>query len=312
MVETRLKVRAAGLLTTVQDKGRFGHQRYGVTEGGPMDRTAFAIGQAVLRKGPDGAAIEIGLGGLKLDCLSGDTAFAITGGDFTVSLAGRALQGWMVADLREGDCLDIRPRRWGNWCYLTFAGEIGAPRWLGSCSVNPALGLTGRPLAEGDEIVIAGGNIRTVASRQLPVPVSARPRPEIHLVPGPQERFFAPVAFERLFGQRFAISTQYDRMGIRLEGPELPIAAALDMPSEGILRGSIQVQGSGRAVALMADHQTTGGYPKIATVISIDQDTLAQLRPRQAVIFRPVSVERAVQRARIRRRALAAYMDSIR
>jgi allophanate hydrolase len=84
------------------------------------------------------------------------------------------------------------------------------------------------------------------------------------------------------------------------------------MPSEGILRGSIQVQGSGKAVALMADHQTTGGYPKIATVISTDQDALAQLRPRQGVIFRPVSVERAVQWARIRRRALAAYMERIR
>lgn len=312
MVDTLLKVQAAGLLTTIQDKGRFGYQRYGVTEGGPMDRTAFAIGQAALRKGPDGTAIEIGLGGLKLDCLSGRTAFAVTGGDFTVSLAGRTLQGWTIADLSEGDCLEIRPRRWGNWCYLTFAGDIRAQRWLGSSSVNPALSFTGRPFAEGDEIVIDGGNLRTAASRQLPVPVFARPRPEIHLVPGPQERFFALAAFERLFGQMFAISTQYDRMGIRLEGPELPIATALDMPSEGILRGSIQVQGSGKAVALMADHQTTGGYPKIATVISTDQDTLAQLRPRQAVIFRPVSVERAVQWARIRRGALAAYIKTIR
>ena len=311
MVETLLKVRAAGILTTIQDKGRFGYQRYGVTEGGAMDRAAFAIGQTALRKGPDGAAIEIGLGGLRLDCLSGGAAFAVTGGDFTVNLSGRTLHGWTVAVLREGDCLEIRPRWWGNWCYLTFAGDIGAPRWLGSCSVNPALGLTGRPLAEGDQIAIAGGDLQMIASRQLPVPVFARPRSEIHVVPGPHERFFAPVAFERLFRQMFAISTQYDRMGIRLEGPELPIATALDMPSEGILRGSIQVQGSGKAVALMADHQTTGGYPKIATVISTDQDALAQLRPRQSVIFRPVSVERAVQRARIRRRGLAAYMEWI-
>ena len=311
MVETLLKVRAAGALTTIQDKGRFGYQRYGVTEGGAMDRASFAVGQRAMRKGPEGTAIEIGLGGLTLDCLSGGTTFAVTGGDFIVSLPGRVLHGWTIADLCGGDCIEIRPRWWGNWCYLTFAGTIGAPTWLGSSSVNPALGFTGRPLVEGDEIVLNGGKLQAVNLRRLPVPIFARPRSEIHVVPGPQERFFAPLAFERLFDQQFSISMQYDRMGVQLDGPELPIETALDMPSEGILRGSIQVQGSGRAVALMADHQTTGGYPKIATVISTDQDALAQLRPRHPVIFRPVSVERAIQRARIRRKAFTAYLESI-
>jgi allophanate hydrolase len=306
-----LKVRAAGGLTTLQDKGRFGYQRYGVTEGGAMDRASFAVGQKALRKTPFGTAIEIGLGGLSLDCVSGGITFAVTGGDFSVTLPGRSCHGWMIADLCPGEGISIRPRWWGNWCYLTFAGNIAASTWLGSSAVNPALAFTGRPLVEGDEIVVQGASLRAAAPRQLPVPVFSRPRSEIRVVLGPQERFFEPMAFQRLFGERFAISMQYDRMGVRLEGPELPIATSLDMPSEGILRGSLQVQGSGRAVALMADHQTTGGYPKIATIISTDQDVLGQLRPRHPVVFRSVTVDQAVQGARNRARAFTAYMDSI-
>jgi allophanate hydrolase len=130
-------------------------------------------------------------------------------------------------------------------------------------------------------------------------------------VPGPQERYFNEGALVSLFGDPYFVTADLTRMAVRLEGPKLSIAARLDMPSEGILRGAIQVPGSGDPIVLMADHQTTGGYPKIATMISADQDAFAQLRPHQPVQFRSVSVDYAVNRARTRQKALRQYLASI-
>ena len=312
MVEALFRVLRAGPLTTVQDGGRTGYARYGVTEGGPMDRVAHAIGQRVLGNPDGGTALEIDIQGLTLKCLSGAIAFAVTGGDFAVTLGKHAGNGWIVSTIRAGQRLEIQPRHWGNWCYLAFAGHIDAPQWLGSCSVNPAVMASGRPLATDDEIRVIASAGREVPHRRLPVPVFARPRPDIRVIPGPQERFFDPQAFARFYGEPFAVSTQHNRMGIRLEGPTLPIVAALDMPSEGILRGSVQVDGSGSPAVLMADHQTTGGYPKIATVISSDQDRLAQVRPRQPIRFVPTTVSRAIERLRLRQRLLADYVVTAR
>ena len=312
MAEALFRVLRAGPLTTVQDGGRLGYAHYGVTEGGPMDCVAHAIGQRVLGNSEDGSALEVDVQGLALDCLAGEVTIAVTGGDFAVKLGQQAENGWIVATIRAGQCLDILPQRWGNWCYVSFAGTIDAPQWLGSRSVNPAVAVSGIPLSAGDTIRVIVGAEACIPFRRLPVPVFARPRPAIHVIPGPQERFFAPQAFARFYGEAFAVSTQYNRMGIRLEGPTLPIAAALDMPSEGIVRGSVQVDGSGTPAVLMADHQTTGGYPKIATVITTDQNRLAQLRPRQLFRFVPTTVARAIGLLRLRRRILADYLATLR
>jgi allophanate hydrolase len=131
------------------------------------------------------------------------------------------------------------------------------------------------------------------------------------VVPGPQERFFAPEAFQHFYGESFAVSSQYNRQGIRLEGPPLAISASLDMPSEPIARGAIQVDGSGQASALMADHQTTGGYPKIATIVTADQDSLAQLRPRARLRFMPAAPEAGIARLRQKEARLEAYMRAL-
>jgi biotin-dependent carboxylase-like uncharacterized protein len=312
MAEALFQVLRAGPLTTVQDGGRLGHVRHGVTEGGPMDRVAHAIGQRVLGNSEDGSALEVDVQGLALDCLSGEVTIAVTGGDFAVKVGQQAENGWIVATIRTGQRLDIWPQRWGNWCYVAFAGTIDAPHWLGSCSVNPAVAASGKPLAAGDTIRVIVGAEAGILFRRLPVPLFARPRPDIHVIPGPQERYFSPQAFARFYGEAFAVSTQYNRMGIRLDGPTLPIVAALDMPSEGILRGSVQVDGSGTSAVLMADHQTTGGYPKIATVITTDQNRLAQLRPRQLFRFMPTTVIRAIGLLRLRRRLIADYLATLR
>lgn len=311
MADALLRVLRAGPLTSVQDRGRPGFARYGVTGGGPMDRTAHRIGQALAGNPPTAAGIEVDTQGVSLLCLSGAVRFALTGGDFTLTLAGTAATGWLITDLREGQQLDIAMNRWGNWCYLAFAGDIEATQWLGSKSVNPGWAVSGRTLRTGDEILIRAAQQGGQSLRRIPVPIFARPSPLIHVVPGPQERFFAPETFQHFYGESFAISSQYNRQGIRLEGPLLAISASLDMPSEPITRGALQVDGSGQISALMADHQTTGGYPKIATIIKADQDGLAQLRPRQQLRFLMTTPEEGIVRLRQREARCQAYVEAL-
>lgn len=312
MTTARLYIDNAGPLTTVQDDGRFGYQRYGVTEGGPMDRTAFAIAQTALGLASGGAAIEVGLGGITLRCVEGSVAVAIAGGNFTLNIDGQLRPSWSVTRLYPERELAISPGRWGSWCYIAIAGTIKWPVWLGSRSTFPALPFTGQQLKRGDEIVISDLRVLAEPDRELIIPVFCQPRNVINLVVGPQERFFDHESLEYLFKESYSLSIDLNRMGVRLEGPKLAITARLDMPSEGILRGSVQVPGSGDPLVLMADHQTTGGYPKIATMISADQDTFAQLRPRQPVQFRAVTVEHAVARARTRKKAVQDYLASVR
>ena len=310
MRTARHVVEYAGPLTTVQDRGRFGYQRFGVTESGPMDRAAFEIGQAALGAKPGRAAIEIGLGGLSLRCIKGAVSVAITGGAFSVEVGGAAQQSWTTATVRQGTTISVRQGRWGSWCYLSFAGDIRWPVWLGSRATHPAQTFTGRPLTSGDEIDVGGAEVLSDRGDALSVPVLCRPRQEVRLVIGPQERYFAPDSLDNL-SRPYRLSNDFDRMGVRLEGAKLTIGSALDMPSEGILRGAVQVPGSGDPIVLLADHQTTGGYPKIATVISADLDRFVQLRPGQIVQFRAVTAEQAVASLRTQRMQFENYIAAM-
>jgi allophanate hydrolase len=134
------------------------------------------------------------------------------------------------------------------------------------------------------------------------LPVTARPRRDIRVVLGPQDRFFPPAGIAAFLAGPFALTSSYDRMGVRLKGPALEVLGRLDMPSEAVLRGAVQVAGDGQPTVLLADHQTTGGYPKIATIASIDLDAFVQLRPHALVRFRAVSAEHAVALLRPRHR----------
>ncbi len=304
-------VEQAGPLTTIQDRGRFGYLRYGVTEAGPMDRQAFAIAQAALGNPPGAAAIETTIGGVSLRCIEGEVTAASVGGGFHTLLDGRPVGAWGVVHVREGSLLTVRPGHWGSWTYLAFAGEIAAPAWLGSRATNVLSDFGGLRLQAGQHLEIREAERRPGKERDLPLPVTSRPRREIRLVLGPQDRFFAPGTIRAFLNEPFTLSHEYDRMGVRLQGPKLPIAAKLDMPSEALPRGSVQVPGHGDPIILLADHQTTGGYPKIAVLASVDQDGFVQLRSRDRVAFRAVSPERAVAAARLRHAALMQYLDAL-
>ena len=294
----RFKVLHAGPFVSVQDAGRHGYRRYGVTCSGAMDRFSHAMANTAIDQHAGNAALEISLGGLEIECTEGSVVAALAGGSFNITLDGKQLSSCSSFIIQQGSVLRVRPGEWGSWCYLSFAGDLQSASWLGSQSVHLNSGLCGKPLVAGNEIEIANARSDLKNSGNFQDAGELKPVSTLRAVLGPQDRYFEQQSIDALFSQEFKITADYNRMGVRLSGPTLKIAAALDMPSEPIARGSLQVPGHGDPLLLLADHQTTGGYPKIATVISCDQDKFAQLRSGDSVRFERIDVKDAVDAAR--------------
>jgi allophanate hydrolase len=276
-----------------------------------MDFAAYEIAHAALDV-EMGSAIEVSLGGLALECVEGAVTIAVAGGGFLVSLDSGPFGSWLVATIRAGSRLSIRPGPWGSWTYLAFAGRLQSSAWLGSASTHLISGFGGGRLSSGQLLTVEDAEMRQERVAEIPCPVWARPREKMGVVLGPQERFFPPEAIDRLLSEAYALTDSYDRMGVRLAGPLLKPSAALDMPSEGLSKGSIQVAGDGVPTILLADHQTTGGYPKIATVASHQLDGLAQHRSRQSIRFTSVTPRDAIEAGRTRRRMQEIYLGRLR
>lgn len=308
MTVARFTITHAGPQITLQDAGRFGMLRYGVPPSGPMDRMAFYTANRAVGNAWGSPATEISLGGLTLHCTEGHVSFAVAGGSFHTMLDEQRLAPWCLATIRSGQTLTIRPGRWGSWCYLAFAGELQTDEWLGSSSTHGPSGFGGGALLSGASLMVLGAKAYQNHQGPIAIPVSARPRHRVRVVLGPQHRFFAPETINKLLSGRFTLTDAYDRMGVRLSGPPLHPNAALDMPSEPIVRGSIQVAGDGVATVLLADHQTTGGYPKIATVVSDDLGGFVQNRSRSAVEFEEITPHEAILITRMRDASRKQYL----
>ena len=298
MAEARLRVAFAGPLVSYQDAGRFGQMRYGAAASGPMDRLAHQAAHAALAQGLEGTAIEVSLGGVMLECLSGEVTFAVTGGGFVVDHAGAKGGSWDVRTLRMGEKLAVRAGEWGSWAYLTFAAEVATNRWLGQSATHSMSGFGGGALATGDEVVLRDARVLEAREGPVATPDFARCNGAVQVVMGPQDQHFQDAAISAFCSAAYELTANYDRMGMMLSGPDLALTEALSIPSEPIIRGSVQVAGHGAPTVLLADHQTTGGYPKIATVISPDLDGLTQLRRGDRVRFTPISAAEAVVKAR--------------
>lgn len=309
MTAAILSIRAAGPLVTIQDGGRRGLMRFGVPHSGPMDRLAFAAANRALGNAPDAPVIEVSLAGLSLSCEEGEVGIAVAGGGFIVDHAGHKGGAWQVLTLRAGQVLRIRPGFRGSWCYLALAGALEAPEWLGSASTHTMSGLGGGALVPGQVLTVR--DARRVAVQDLPCPLIARPRPVVHVTKGPQDRYFSAAAWQEFLQGDWRLTPSGDRMGVRLSGPLLVPQGPLDMPSEPVVRGSVQVAGDGVATVLLADHQTTGGYPRVATVLDCDLDGLAQLRPRDRIRFIPLTGPEAVAMARSRAGVIARFLEGI-
>lgn len=310
MADAKISVTFAGPLVSFQDAGRAGHLRYGVTASGPMDRLAFDAAHAALGNTAGQTAIEISLGGLMLHCDEGAVTVAITGGDFVIEHAGNKARSWTVLTLTKGERLAIRAGTSGSWGYLAVAGTLQTRAWLGSAATHAVSGFGGGALRAGDVLTVTDAKLRDDRHGQIPKPDFISEGP-IRVVSGPQDQHFQKSALERFVSDRFSVTDAYDRMGMRLSGPALDLNGALSIPSEPVVRGSVQVAGDGVPTVLLADHQTTGGYPKLATVISVDTDRIAQFRSGQSFRFSAVSGATAISEARRFSQARMRYLAQI-
>ncbi|QYK43470.1 MAG: biotin-dependent carboxyltransferase family protein [Paracoccaceae bacterium] len=273
---------AAGPGVTVQDGGRRGLMRHGLTPAGPMDAASHALANALLHNPPDAAAVEVTPGGLTLRVEGGPVTLAVVGGAFDIRVDGRAVGPALRLTLHPGQVMAMRAGAAGAFATLAVAGGIAVPPVLGSRAthVRSALGpFGGRALAPGDRLPAGVADLPDLPG--LPAPDhGAGP---VRVIPGPQAHRFAADACDRLAGTEWRLSPRSDRMAYALDGVPLVHAAGHDIVSDGVVMGAIQVPGDGLPRILMADRQTTGGYPKIACVISADLPRLAQTRPGEPV-----------------------------
>jgi len=284
-------IRRAGPATTIQDAGRFGMLEHGISESGPMDAAGFGRCGAML--GRAGAAIEFSQAGLDFVVEGIECRAALAGGAFTLSRNGVAHPWPSTLELRAGDSVSITPGPSGNYGYLRFDHELDLPPVLGSRSTNLVAGLgglSGRVLKAADRIAFRGEG--------EPVAVAAPTRPgegSLRFVWGIHADLFPAAVRERFLAGAFVVSSRLDRMGVRIEDRDGVFATTpiLSLVSDAIVAGDIQILGDGTPIVLMRDHQPTGGYPRIGTIISADLDRFAQMRPGSALAFAPVTLQKA-------------------
>jgi len=287
-----LRVLRAGRGETIQDGGRHGFLRYGVPTAGPMDWVAHSTANCALGNEPGAAAIEVSISGIDLMCEIAPLRIAYAGGDFVWTYNGKRVPHAAILRLNPGDYVSVKAGSWGTWAYVAVPGGLDMPPVLGSRSTNLTSqfgGLDGRSLALGDVLCpTAPTSPGTWSGLEalIAAPWLDRCTERIRLILGPQDDYFEPSSIEALFHESFLLGPRFDRMAYWLNGPTLKHSSkGADIVSDGIALGAIQVPGSGQAVVLMADRQSTGGYPKIATVIRADLGRVAQTRPGEELRF---------------------------
>ncbi|MBU1173956.1 MAG: biotin-dependent carboxyltransferase family protein [Alphaproteobacteria bacterium] len=284
----RIRILRAAPLTTIQDAGRFGRLGSGIAASGPMD--VFGWQSA----GGGASGIEFTRAGLEFELMRGPLTVHVGGGRFHLRVNGDRL-GWPArVGLVAGDRVGITPGRVGLYGYVRFSGEIDVPHVLGSRSTNTIAGLgglEGRTLRAGDQLDILAGD--TVAAPQ-PQPDSATDAP-FRFLWGLHADLFGEAERRDFVSKTFHVSQRLDRMGVRLEDREGVFSAAqhLSLVSESVVPGDVQILGDGTPIILMRDHQPTGGYPRIATLLTPEINRFAQMRPGAALRFVPVSLKNA-------------------
>ena len=288
-----LVVETPGLLTTVQDLGRPGFGPWGVSPSGAADPVALRLANLLLENPPQTAVLEMTLLGGTFLFPEGAT-IALTGADFSPCADGRAIEMWTPQALRPGAKLVLGPTKNYARCYLAISGGLGVAPSLGSAATHLMSGLggfEGRALRKGD-ILPLGRHKKNIAFKKVSqaVLLHLKPRKKIRVTDGPQSTSFSDEARKTFFSASFRVSEASDRLGIRLEGPQIPAAGSAEMITEGVTLGAVQMTPSGQPIILGVEQQTTGGYPKIANVIGADLHRLGQLRPRDEIRFERTSL----------------------
>lgn len=307
-VHPDLVVEQGGLFTTVQDLGRPGYRRFGLPRGGAMDPLSLRVANLLLGNPQGAAGLEFAFPGPRL-VAAGRSTVALGGADFSPVVNGRPVAMWAALALREGDVLEFERPRMGQWCYLTLPGGIDVPPALGSRAtyMRASLGgYGGRRLQRGDRLSAR----RRAPAALLALPVPQRPPVggdcDVRVVLGPQDEYFTEEAIATFLSREYRISPEMDRLGYRLDGPPLSHRARGELLSDGLLPGAIQVPSGGRPIVIMPDGPTTGGYPKMATIVGPDLRRLAQARRSETIRFQSVEWEQAHEAARDAAASLSA------
>jgi antagonist of KipI len=309
-------VKKPGLLTTVQDAGRIGYQQFGVPVSGVMDHLSHRIGNLLVGNPENGAVLELSLLGPEL-VFQTDTVISVTGGDLGVHVNGEPLSLWTSVRVSEGDTLTCKGIKKGCRAYLAVAGGIQVPTVMGSLSTytrGKIGGCEGRALKAGDVLTTGEptAEIEQLAGRSLTPAEAEYPREIlIRVIPGPQDDAFTPEGIETFYSSPYAVTNECDRMGYRLEGAQISHISGGDMISDGIAMGAVQVPGHGMPIVMMADRQTTGGYTKIANVITVDLPKMAQAKPGDQITFHRITVEEAQQLLQEQEKTLSGYRKQL-
>jgi 5-oxoprolinase (ATP-hydrolysing) subunit C len=307
---SKLVVSAIGPASSVQDGGRHGAQRYGLTPSGAMDLLALAAANCLVGNEAFAAGIEIGPFGAAFTARDGAVRVALAGAPRNADIAGRAVAFDTSMTLAEGETLTLGFARGGSFSYLAIEGGIQGEPMFGSLAVNARAGLGSpypRPLQAGDELQTAAAS--GAPERRIDLP--ARAEGPIRVVMGPQDDEFGDAT--RLFlDSEWKISATSDRMGYRLDGPVITHLYGHNIVSDGTVNGSIQVPGNGAPIVLMPDRGTSGGYPKIATVISADFGRFAQIPAGTGFRFKAVSMAEAQAEVRKSAELLRTLPDRLR
>ena len=297
---------APGPHVTIQDAGRHGWRRFGVSSSGAMDLPALAAANTLVGNPPGTAALEFAHIGGTWEIDAETCRIAVTGGKFAVSADGIALAPWRSHTLRRGQRVSLACAADAVWGYLAVAQGFDITPKLGSCATHLRSGLGGiggRRVAEGDVLPLhatrapAGAESRIDPPRRLTGP--------LRIVLGPQDDFFKPATVEAFLAANYRVGHRGDRMGIWLDGPPIAHANGFNVLSDGLVPGCIQVTGTGEPVVLLMDCQTIGGFPKLATIITADLPRFVQSRPGSPVGFAAIDIDTAHHVYRAHSAALA-------
>lgn len=294
-----IRVTSRGMQTTVQDKGRTGFQRYGFSVSGAMDQTAFKLANLIVGNDLDEAVLEMTLLGSSF-IFTEETVIAITGADCQPVLNGRAIDTYRAYVVNKGDEVKTGPMVEGIFSYIAFAGGLDIPKVMDSYSTSTRFsigGFDGRALEEGDYLEskatdisfkrMAGRRVQSLTESRSSGPVNIR------VIPSSEQPALTNVIRDSFYTQKYTISSKSDRMGYRLEGKRIKMDEQISVISEGTVWGDIQIPPDGQPIILMADRQTTGGYPVIGTVCSVDRSKLVQCSPGTEIQFTKINEEEA-------------------
>lgn len=295
---SNMKILSPGPLSTVQDEGRFGYMSTGFSPSGAMDSYSMKLANLLVGNLPGEGVIEMTMLGMQIQ-FDGDAVIAATGADMCPTLNGLELPMYEAVAVHAGDVVRFGAAQKGMRTYLAVAGGFDLPPVMGSLSTNLKCalgGFRGRKLQTGDMLPLRQALTLQLLGKRKLEPENDYPKTvTVRVMLGPQEDYFTDQGIATFLGSRYTVSGQSDRMGVRLEGNQIENKNGVDIISDGIATGAVQIPASGTPIIMMADRQTTGGYAKIATVISPDLPKLAQAAPGTGVRFVVVTEKEAVR-----------------